>query len=353
METLKIQILHEHSHDLVPHGCSYIRLLIPLAHPKNEGQFEITYGVDFDEGVSDIYIVERLWKPDITLQIAENLVQKIRRSNKLLIYSIDDNLLDLNHLNDNSLSPSVEQKNIVRFFAREADGLLVSTDELKSRLVHLNDKIAVVGNAIDERLFRKQDIRIPEKESNIKVIGYMGTHSHDADLMMILQALRGILKKYRNSVKLELIGVLANASILKLFNGLPVEILDVNGNHEYTSFIQWMRENVHWDLAIAPLENNSFTRCKSDLKFLDYSALGIPGIYSKTLPYEGSIQHLTNGYMTSNNTDEWYTSLETMLNNDELRRGIADKAYEYVYSKRTLEHRADEWFKAITSIVSN
>jgi len=107
----------------------------------------------------------------------------------------------------------------------------------------------------------------------------MGTFTHDRDFMIILPAIKKILHKYHDSIRLEILGALSDKRLLTFLPN-TVEV-DTKGNSEYTKFMKWMNENIFWDFAIAPLEKNEFTRCKSDIKFLDYSALGIPGIYTK------------------------------------------------------------------------
>lgn len=342
--------MFEHGFDLIPHGCSYIRLLLPFSHSSIRTYFDVSHGIKFKGISADVYIIERLWKADVTLMMAEEFVNFIRKNNKKMIYTIDDNLLDLEVFRHGKMWPSFEQKNIIRFFAREANGIIVSTKQLRDRFSHLNKNIFIVGNSLDERLIRNRINRKRPNNKN-KVIGYMGTHSHDMDMMMILPALREVLRKYRGNLTFELVGVLENSHILRLFEGLDVRLLDTNGNHEYPRFMEWMVENLFWDFAIAPLENSKFTCCKSDLKFLDYGALGIPGIYSDVPSYEHTVDHLINGYLVTNDNDKWVIALEKMLQDDHLREEISRQAYEYVHSKRTLEHCAYEWVHAINTIL--
>jgi glycosyltransferase involved in cell wall biosynthesis len=113
-----------------------------------------------------------------------------------------------------------------------------------------------------------------------------------------------------------------------------------------------MSSNIYWDIAIAPLEDNSFTRCKSDIKFLDYSALGIAGIYSRVAPYEKTVRHLETGYLANNSTEDWVKALDLLLKDDSLRQKLARRAKEYVLSARMLKQCAKNWHKAILSIVN-
>lgn len=349
---LKVHVLFEHSPDLRPHGCSHIRLLRPLTHPANTGAFILSYGTRYTR--ADVVIVERLWRSDISLKLAEDLIKQIRKDKACLIYTIDDNLLDLKPEEPIRQGFKTEQLMAIRYFAREADGIIVSTNCLKERLTRFNKKIVVVPNALDERLIGNTVVSQNSATVNNghKVIGYMGSYTHDADLMMILQALREILRKNIGTLEMQFIRGIADQATMQAFNSLPIKVLEVGNNGEYPDFMPWMSKTVKWDLALAPLEDNPFTRCKSDIKFLDYSILGIPGIYSKVLPYEESVRHLETGYLASNNTGGWVEAFECLLNDDTLRQKLAKQAQEYVLSTRTLKHCAKNWQDAIVSIMN-
>lgn len=343
---MKIQLLFEHGDDLIPYGCSYIRLLLPYGY-SNDHQYKFAQSTEYDKGKSDIYIIERLWKPGLSLLEAEKVVRSIRQNNKKLIYTLDDNLLDLQVFHNGSVFPSTEQKNIIRYFAREADALIVSTTPLKERFSRLNPNIYVVENAIDERLIKHNDYIA--KEDSI-TIGYMGTPSHESDLLMVLGPLREILQKYKGKVRLELVGILSNHSVMGLFNNLPVTNLDVSGHVEYPKFMKWLSHNIKWDFAIAPLEDSVFSKSKSDIKFLDYGILGVPGIFSKVKPYETTIKHLETGYLVENTYFDWCNALEEMIANQLLRKNISLEAKNYVKHHRILKECYMRWLNVLDQI---
>jgi len=346
MRKPKVHLLCEHGLDRRPLGCSYIRLLRPLMHPCNEGRLDVSTGRDVDAGGADIVVVERMWRHDLSLEMAEQLVDRIRKHRSCLIYTTDDNLLDLEYV-------PTEQKTAMRYLAREADGVIVSTAPLADRLQGLNRTLRVVQNALDERLFfdAVRQHRRPRPHGRRKVIGYMGTGTHDADVMMVLQALRAVLRKYRDVLELQFVGAVAQPATVHAFAGLPIRLVPVAGGcGEYPKFVSWMIHNTSFDLAIAPLEDTNFTRCKSDLKFLDYSALGIAGIYSRVPSYEKTVRHLETGYLAENTPEAWADALECLLEDDSLRENMAAKAQQYVFSSRMLRNCATAWQTAITSI---
>jgi glycosyltransferase involved in cell wall biosynthesis len=348
---LRVHVLYEHSEDLRPHGCSYIRLLQPLTHFSNQDIFDVSQGATFTK--ADVVIVERTWRPDISLSMAEDLVDRVRGDGICLIYSIDDDLLNFQpRLFRNGLSE--EKMRVVRYFAREANGIIVSTECLRERLLGFNSRIVAVPNTLDERLWKsKLDWKLRKARTAGKIIGFMGTYTHDEDLMVVLQPLREVLRKHGDNIEAEFVGGFADPALMRAFEGLPVRVVNVEGNTEYPAFVRWMMQNLRWDLAIAPLEDNPFTHCKSDIKFLDYSALGIAGIYSRVPAYETTVRHLETGYLSSNLPNAWREAFEILFADDFLREKLARQAQEYVYSGRLLENCAQSWREAIYSILNS
>lgn len=346
---MNIHILYEHSLDEKPHGSSYIRLLYPYKHAEKKHLINISSGTNIDDLSADVYIIERMWKPDISLSKAEKVINLLRRHNKKIIYTLDDNLLDLQINRHGVIWPTIEQKNVVRLFAREADGIIVSTQPLKERFERFNKKTVVIPNSLDEslRLFKTQ------KRTNSKeiVFGYMGTSSHAQDLLMILPAIKEILLKHKN-VRFEIVGVMEQQEVDFYFKGFNVKLLETNGNVEYPKFMKWMGQHLHWDFAIAPLEDNVFTNCKSDIKLLDYGIFKIPSVFSKMPVYEESIKHKSNGFLVENSNKEWFVALEEMILNEDMRRSLSSNVFNYVMENRTLNQLSSVWYNSLSTLIN-
>jgi len=339
-----LHIIYEHGEDLKPFSIAYIRDILPFTHTLNASVFQVTDSTSYSP--ADIIVAERGWKPGLNVQQAEQLVHQVHQDNASLIYTIDDNLLDLEYV-------SLPVRQAVIYFCRHADAILTSTEYLKNRLQHLNPHIFVLPNSLDEKLFTDNSQRLPVRRntSSHLTIGFMGTYTHDADLMMVLQALRTVLRQHMDTVQLQIVGGVSDPGLIRLFQGLPVQVLHPDLNDvAYPNFIQWMKKNLAWDIGLAPLEDTPFNLCKSDIKFLDYSALGIPGIYSQVPSYESTIHHMENGYLVENTPAAWTEALELLLADIELRIRLAQNAQEYVFSQRTLQQCAHLWREAVLSI---
>lgn len=356
--SVTINVLYEHDRAGEAHGCSHIRLLRPLSHPSVQTDVCLISSRQLSPEPVEVVIVERWWKPDLCEQDAIQLVAEVKRRGATLIYTLDDNLLDLG-LDEEGDAVAEEKLRATRYFIKAADGLIVSTPALGKRMAALNSKVVVVPNALDERLFKTQARSIAQSGSradgatagdSLIRIGYMGTLTHTHDLQVIVEPLRKLLFRHADRVRFEILGVSASQGQIKRIFGPAVRFLEPAGGAYYERFVSWFRTNVQWDIGLAPLSTRSFNRYKSDIKYLDYGVMGIPGIFSNFGPYPATVRNGVNGMVVQNDADEWYRALEAMVLDEDLRRRLSACAYEHVVTERTLEVRAGDWIRAVNGI---
>ncbi len=344
---MRIRVLFESDVEGRPHGASYIRLLLPLGHP-GFGPAEVRFEKEY--APCDVLVVDRTWTPWLTLARAEMLVREARRDGCRILYAIDDNLLDFDRYNLHRRHFSEEQLGCVRLLAREADVVVTSTPYLRDRLLPLNPRVEVVPNALDERLFPAE--LSPASDWSHKVTcGYMGTFTHEADLYLILEPLRRFLYERRERVSFQILGISASAGLELAFRGLPVQFLRTSGDSEYPDFVRWMREQVRWDFGLAPLQDNPFTRCKSDIKYLDYGLLGLPGVFSDVPAYAHTIRHGENGLLAGSG-EAWYEQLCRLADDAELRARLRQAAFREISGGRTLRTCAARWREVIEQVAA-
>lgn len=359
MRRYRVHVLYEYGTDLRPHGSAYVRLLRPLMHPDLRENLEVTAGPRYEGQDVDVVIVDRLWRPDISRALAESLVQGIRRAGAKLVYALDDNLPDLPARRLPLVSraeawPTDEHRWVVRFLLGQADSVWVTTPTLQERFTEFSQRIVVVPNALDERLLVSRSL--PPLGSPFgqrrKVIGYMGTMTHDDDLMMVLPALRAMWERHPEEIEFQLVGVIGQGDTLQALEGLPLRVVGPNPDEmEYPLFLLWFTSRLCWDIAISPLRESPFNSCKSDIKLLDYSAIGAAGIYSRVPAYEPSVRHLETGWLVKNDVASWVDALETLLVQDSVRMQLAQNATQYLYTERILAHCTHIWMKALTYLL--
>ena len=351
MPKRRVHVLHGFYGAEIPYSCTYIRLLCPLSHPTLADRIELTHGTAEAIPDCDLLVVERhtLWPYERQLDGFVRVLSRCRRAGIPVVYELDDNLLDLHHDAPWETYPGDALRGVVAFLARQADGMIVSTPVLAERAARLRSGILVVPSALDERLFGSAPEPAPPRST--VTIGYMGTLTHEADLRMVLAPLRALLRRYAGRVRLELVGGAAGRRIASLFEGLPFRMREPGNEDSYPKFVPWMRKNLRWDVAIAPLEDDAFTRGKSDLKYLDYAALGISGVFSDVAAYRDTVRHRETGLLAANEPEAWAEALEEIVSNGALRSRLAEAAATEVHGSRMLRTNAMRWSDAIETIV--
>ena len=81
------------------------------------------------------------------------------------------------------------------------------------------------------------------------------------------------------------------------------------------------------DVNIAPLVDNVFTNCKSELKFFEAAAVETTTIASPTYTFKNSIKHGKTGFLCK--PGEWYDTILDLYKHPEKNRKIALAAKKY------------------------
>lgn len=319
------------------HDVAKIRVYNPLSLLAKDMGYHLTTDSDWKQySKCDMFWVERYWKYDMSIAETKEFIDFVKKNQKKLIYEIDDNLLDLAAIN-------IQQKARIRMLASAADVLVVSTEELGSRMSCFNSNIMIIPNYLSIQNIGTEP---KERKKNQKVtIGYMGTFSHQADFQMIKLPLLQLLNKYQDRVRLELIGAVSSLGCLAQLPNVTVH--NLTGRSDYSSFWSWLNREISWDIGLAPLKLDGFTRCKSDIKFLDYAAMGCCGVFSQHPSYSNTVVHNENGLLCENTVDDWYAKLEQLILDPELQEELREKAVAQLYGSRLLEKNLSKWNDAI------
>ena len=341
----RVLVLYEYSPVGLPHGSAYIRLLQPLTHPAIGGRLYVTPAPVYYGQEAEIVLVDRCWRPDCTPAMAESLIRRVQAAGAKLVYQMDDDLPTLLGADEET----ARRRQIAGVFLAGADGVIVSTAALRARYAGQNSRIRIAPNALDERLLACREISQPAG-GPIR-LGYMGTLTHDEDLALLLPALHRLHESAQAGLELQIIGGLARRESAARFAQSPFPVTFLAPPVvEYPQFLPWFTANVTWDIALAPLRDTPFNRAKSDIKFLDYAALGAAGIYSHLPVYAETVRHGETGLLAANDAQSWAAAIQTLIEQPDLRVELAANARRYLFRERILAHRAGEWADALEAI---
>jgi glycosyltransferase involved in cell wall biosynthesis len=331
-----------------PYCSGHLRLLRPLAHPSTADAIELHSGRYFRPGTYDAVIVQRHSFPGATVADVDEFIDAVRQCGARLIFELDDNLFDLPGLRP-VLAPGGEKRvRLLEHVARQSSAIIVSTEPLRERVQRYNDRVIVLPNALDERLVARRSPDSPEPgfRGHALRIGYMGTRTHDADLQIVLPALRAIHARYGDRVEIEILGVLSEENGPAGLRGLPIRFVGGRYEQDYPLFMLEFTGSTRWDIALSPFVEDAFTVCKSDLKVLDYAACGAAALFSRAGPYR-EIEAKGLGLVVENTTESWVAGLQRLVEDAALRARLARSNWEYLHQERTLLASGQRWIGAL------
>jgi len=99
------------------------------------------------------------------------------------------------------------------------------------------------------------------------------------------------------------------------------------------------------------LEDIPFTRAKSHIKWLEYSACGIPAIFSKVVAYSNFVKDKKTGLLVENTNKAWFRAIKWMIDNPQKRFKIAENAQREVAEKYTLDKNISDWRDAYYALL--
>ena len=316
----------------------YLRLVAPLERAGIEIVRGYEEGETFPERVSegDLVIIQRHFP--VRYAEYQEVIQRARAKNKPIVFELDDLLFYLPEQHPDRLEHFYTPSLLPMFQTLiEADLVTVPTSPLKEALSPYNDNIVVLPNFLDDQLWRFREPLVDQSSDRPIIIGYMGTKSHQPDLELILPALVEMIHLYPSKIRLSFWGI-DPPQVLKSFSNIDQFPWISYCYREFAEFFQSQQA----DIFVAPLVNHGFNRCKSPLKFYEYSALGVPGIYSDLEPYRHVVQNGVSGYLATS-LDDWKMYLIMLIENPELRANLAKNAQETIKQKLTLSKNAFIW----------
>lgn len=243
-------------------------------------------------------------------------------------------------------------KSNIRTAAKFCDAIVCSTPELASEMRKLTGMkdVRVAPNYVDRAFIngaltgrRSSEAAQGEKPR----IGWAGGVGHSSDL----RVLDDVIQHFGDRVEWRFLGFGTPKSI-DVLNQRPGgleewkrnphwdEVLPGVSIHPGCPFHEYARElgKLNLDIALAPLEDNDFNRCKSNLRVLEYAAAGFPVIASDITPYRSCPVPLVGG-----TADAWINAIEAMLmTSREARLNLGETLHDWVLTQHMLENHLAE-----------
>jgi len=210
----------------------------------------------------------------------------------------------------------------VRKMAQRSRGAVVGNRYLEEYVRRCNPHlpIAVVPTCIDIRKHRAKVY--PETPPKEVVLGWTGLKDNLGYLRSIGPVLQALAQRYPLRL------LVASGAPFSL-EGVPVEFRRWQLEHE----IDYLCDA---DIGLMPLEDTPRARGKCAFKALQYMAVGVPVVISPVGMNAEVIEEGVNGFLAQTD-DDWYTKLEQLIVDYDLRRRMGRAARETILQKFTHE----------------
>jgi glycosyltransferase domain-containing protein len=264
------------AHNADPWGCGHYRIIKP-------------HGAMCDAGLIDGAVADRLLEPAELLRLAPDVVvyqrptkqeslDNMERSRKFStafkVYELDDYLPNVPIKSAHRTMMSKDLLKLLRKGLGYVDRFVVSTPALANALGDFHADIRIVENRLPLDWWGQLALSINTAAK--PRVGWAGGAGHQGDLELIADVVRDLA----DEVDWVFFGMCPDKLrpyVAEYFPGIDIQ--------QYPGKMASLR----LDLALAPLEDNLFNACKSNLKLLEYGVCGYPVIASDIECYRGGL----------------------------------------------------------------
>lgn len=236
------------------------------------------------------------------------------------------------------LEPTNPKVKWVRNCLKQADLVTVATDGLAQEMKDLNKSVTVIPNCYDD-LNEEWSLARQNRPAHMGTwLIFSGSMTHIGDVKL----LRGVIEEIVADFPGVSLAIGGDKRLLELFD-IPPQKKVYLGTKPFEQYPHLLAQG---DIGLAPLADNRFNRCKSDIRLLEYGLLDIPWVASPLPAYKD----WQGCGIFANRSYEWERALRRMITDDELCRNLSEKAKKKAL-KRGITDNAYRWVRVFENVV--
>ena len=289
-------------------GCGYYRIIKPFEAMQKAGLVDGKLSSamlslpELERYQPDAIIIQRRIDPEF-----HEWMQKLSRFNQSFkVYELDDYLPNIPLKNHHRAQFGNDILKMIRRSLSFMDRFVVSTAPLAEAFANFHHDIVVMPNRLSEDWWGNlQSLRNQGRKPRV---GWAGGSSHTGDLEMIVD----VIKAFAGEVEWVFFGMCPaklQPYVDEFHSGVDIEAYPAK------------LASLNLDLALAPVEDNVFNACKSNLRLLEYGACGIPVICSDVPCYRGDLP-VTR---VRNRFKDWRDAIRMHLNDPDASARMGDE----------------------------
>jgi hypothetical protein len=313
-------------------GCGIFRILLPYNAMARAGAAIVHNGRMTDVRDYDFLITQRPCNEPET----DSIQRYVRASGRTfsVVLDLDDDLFHIDPANDTPFRYwNADRKRRLRQNIEVADLVTVSTEPLYDLLYPWNDSVTVLPNMVDGQM-----LTLEHQEPEHFTIGFGGSYAHQADWMARGDGISQFLRQNKDAELL-----FAGSDFSRFLNpDVQAQITLAPWSDKLPVYYRRMAK---FTVGLAPLADTPFNLSKSDLRILEFSALGLPWVASAVGPY---LDWADSGAgFLAHNDDDWNHYLTLLKNDPELRAAMGKRGRELAATRTVNQHWVN-WYDALT-----
>lgn len=309
---------------------------------------------------ADIVILEMLTAP--------KMVEFCQKQGAKVIFEADDAFIDtytekerknLQQMGENWRDNAIKTIEM-------CDALTVTNHYLKENFERYTDKpIHILPNYMDLNWYGRDDLKIVRNTDEVR-IGWFGSKGHFEDMRMIVHAIKRVLDTFPQAkfVYCGFGGMSSDRLVTEVGWGEDVFKEIDRSRREFVIAVpedMWpMKHRVlDFDIGIAPLIDDKFNHCKTQIKWMEYAMLGTPCVVSPTVYAEhpvdkdkSTVEHGVTAFV-ANTEDEWVEYLSRLVRGKGLRQTMGQKAKQEVLKNWELDSQWQQWVEVYQSVIDS
>lgn len=303
---------------------------------------------------------------------------------KPIIYELDDNLFELSaHSKAEEHYKDPAKQDQLRRYLKSANLIRVYSEHLKQIVSEINPNVVRVDGPVDWNLVasslescrrgtrsvaprgrpQKRAERSPPCGQGAKLRGlpdrllaarkahekvrivYATGRTHDELANIFIGDVERLLATHADQVELFFWGYRCD----RLAKHPSVHFLNYVTNYD-----RYLRafSRYSFDIGLAPLPNDDFHLSKSNVKFREYAACRVAGIYSNVPVYSECVEDGVTGLLVQNEPGAWHDALVRLIADENLRRSIQERAQGYARERFNQDKYCDVLLEQIQALLS-
>lgn len=309
---------------------------------KNKDQFtEEEFQAAF-ENLSQYDVIFSSYHPDPSAFLMMQLLHQ--KKGVQFVMDCDDDMFAINP--DNPFWNKINHDQVYEMQRMIAHNPWITTtneflaDRFRDRRpAHARDTTIVIPNFISDDF-----VHPTFNNGDDIVIGYVGGSSHYFDLhdTGVLEAIQKLMIENKN-IRFKLIGMFSDVYT-------PKGRTEFNPGVRGTRFLEELYPTLNYDIAIAPINDNTFNLGKSNIKWQEMTRAGAAVVASNVGPYK-DLKDGHNALLVENTQEAWYTALKRLVESTDLRHNLVDNATKDVTLKWKLENNWQHYKKLFERVV--